>query len=512
MRQVAHTEYDGYRGVGVRLMEPMVSDLRADRAEGRDSALLEGYHRFDKAHVLMLGEEDLIPREDAITILKAFREMDAHGYAEVRANHGWGLHSGEHYLIRNLGYEIGGRIHLGRSSGDLIAVAHRIVVRERIVQTIKGILQLRRALLPVAVETADAVMPGYTHGVHAQPTTLGAQLLSWVAGLERDFERFEAAYQHTNQSPAGAAIMTGSPFAVNRDRTAACLGFDSVMSSTFDAIVGGRDYGLETFSAIAILDGHIGRWAEDIAYWYGNEARMVDIPDRFCHTSSIMMHKKNPVALEQIRGSTADVVGGLAGAFVANKGRSGGADGGGGAFFSMLASFEQVNRNMHWLSIMVPAMEVRRDRMHELASSHWAVAPDIASAIVREKGLPWRIAHQCVGTMVRFAHERGLTPRDVTPDLLDEAAIEYFSKPIGLSMGVLQAALNPTNAVNARKLYGGPAPEQTGDRAADAWQRVETDQMKVDDKERRLREAEELLEAGIDAMLAPADAKATTGA
>ena len=512
MRQVPHTEYDGYRGVGVRLMEPMVSDLSADHAEGRDSLLLKGYHWFDKAHVLMLAEESLIPRADAITILKAFREMDARGYAEVRADHGWGLHSGEHYLIRKLGYEVGGRVHLGRSSGDLIAVARSVAVRDRIIETLKGILELRSALLPVVLETADAVMPGYTHGVHAQPTTLGAQLLSWVAGLERDFERFEAAYKHTNQSPAGAAIMTGSPFAINRDRTAACLGFDSVIYSTFDAIVGGRDNGLETYAAIAILDGHIGRWGEDIAYWFGSETQMVDIPDRFCHTSSIMTHKKNPVALEQIRGSTADAVGGLMSAFVANKGRSGGADGGGGAFFSMLANFELVNRNMHWLSIMLPHIEVKRDRMHELASSHWAVAPDIASAVVREKGLSWRIAHQCVGTMVRFAHERGLQPRDATPELLDEAAIEYWGKPIGLSPEALMSALDPTNAVKARKLYGGPAPEQTEARAAEARQRVETDQASIDERERRLMEAEQFLEAGIDAMLASAPAVAAADA
>ena len=150
--------------------------------------------------------------------------------------------------------------------------------------------------------------------------------------------------------------------------------------------------------------------------------------------------------------------------------------------------------------------------MHELASSHWAVAPDIASAAVREKGLPWRIAHQSVGTMVRLAHERGLGPKDVTPELLDEAAIEYHGEPIGLRGDTFQAALDPTNAVNARKLYGGPAPEQTSARAADSWQRVEADQNKVDEMEHRLSEAEARLEAGIDSMLAQQSAQTATDA
>ncbi len=506
MRQLPHTEYDGYRGVGVRLSEPMVDDLRADVAHGRETPVFKGLHMFDKAHTLMLGEEGLIPAKDAAAILKAFREMEQRGYMQARSEQPWGLHAGENFLIRKLGYEVGGRIHLARSSGDLMAVSRRVATRDTIIETMQGVVDLRRALLPVVHETADAVMPGYTHGMHAQPTTLGAQLLAWVAGLERDFERLDAAYQHANQSPAGAAIMTGSPFSVNRQRTADCLGFDSVMYSTFDAIVGSRDYSLEAFSAAAILDSHVGRAGEDIAYWYNNESRMVDIPDRFCHTSSIMLHKKNPVALEQIRGSAAEAIGGLTGAFVASKSRSGAPDGGGGVFFEMLDVFKNTRRNMHWLAIMVPDMEVKRERMYQLASSHWAVAPDIASAIVREKGLPWRIAHQCVGTMVRFSHERGLSPMQATPELLDEAAVEYMGKTIGLSGKALQDALDPAKAVERRTLYGGPAPEQTRARSGEAADRVEADAQNIVRKTQKLDAAADLLEKGIDELIAATSA------
>ncbi len=504
MRQLPHTDYAGYRGVGVRLSEPMVDDLRPDAAHGRETPVFKGLHMFDKAHSLMMGEEGLIPREDAAAILSAFREMERYGFMKAREEQPWGLHAGENFLIRKLGYDIGGRIHLGRSSGDLMQVSRRVATRDTILETMQGVIDFRRALLPMACETADAVMPGYTHGMHAQPTTLGAQLLSWVAGLERDFERLDAAYGHANESPAGAAIMTGSPFAVNRHRTAEMLGFDTVLYSTFDAIMGNSDFTLEAFSAAAILDSHVGRAGEDIAYWYNNESRMVDIPDRFCHTSSIMLHKKNPVALEQIRGSAADAIGGLTGAFVAAKSRSGAPDGGGGVFFQMLDVFSVVRRNMHWLEIMAPDLEVKRDRMHDLASSHWAVGPDIASAIVKEKGLPWRIAHQCVGTMVRFSHERGLSPRDATPELLDEAAMEYMGRPIGLSRHTLKAALDPTNAVKQRTLYGGPAPEETRARAEDASATVESDSKNVADKLRRLEEAGALLESGIDELIASA--------
>ena len=501
MHQVEHTEYDGYRGVGVRLMEPMVADLRADESH-RDRVFLKGLHAFDKAHVLMMGEEGVIPSEGAAALLRAFREMEARGFEEERTRESWGLHSGESYLIKKLGYDVGGLIHLGRSSGDLIQVARRIATRDALLSAMKGVLEFRDALLPVVIQTDDAVMPGYTHGMHAQPTTLGAQLLSWVAALERDFERLDAAYRHTNQSPAGAAIMTGSPFPISRDRTAECLGFDGVIYSTFDAIIGSQDFKLEAFSAAAILSSHVGRWAEDIAYWYCNEARMVDIPDRFCHTSSIMMHKKNPVALEQIRGSSSDAVGGLTASFISDKSRSGSAAGGGASFFSMLDAFVKNERNMSWLAMMVPEMEVKRERMLQLATSHWAVAPDVASALVRELGLPWRIAHQIMGTAVRFAHERGLAPMDTTPELLDEAAVEYMGHPVGLSAEALGDALDPARAVARRTLFGGPAPEQTRARADDARKRLAADRKDVDAKDTRLRAAASRLEEGIDHLLA----------
>ena len=128
MRQVPHTEYAGYRGVGVRLMEPMVPDYSL--SEGHEDPLRKGFHWFDKAHTLMLGEENLIPAHAAASILKAFRDMESEGVVEVRTKHGWGTHSGEQYLIRKLGYDIGGRIHLGRSSGDLQAVSQRVAARD----------------------------------------------------------------------------------------------------------------------------------------------------------------------------------------------------------------------------------------------------------------------------------------------------------------------------------------------------------------------------------------------
>jgi len=126
------------------------------------------------------------------------------------------------------------------------------------------------------------------------------------------------------------------------------------------------------------------------------------------------------------------------------------------------------------------------------------VAPDVASALVREKGLPWRIAHQIVGIAVRFAHERNIKPLEATPELLDEAAVEYMGKPVGLSAEAMREALDPRVAVSRRTLYGGPAPEQTAALAADAAGRLDADVAGVRDLRSRLDAAAARLEEGID--------------
>jgi len=123
--------------------------------------------------------------------------------------------------------------------------------------------------------------------------------------------------------------------------------------------------------------------------------------------------------------------------------------------------------------------------------------------------LSWRVAHQIVGIMVRLSRERAIAPLQATPALLDEAAVEYLGKPAGLSAESLRKALSPVEAVNARKLYGGPAPEQTRARAAECQERIRTDRAVVESMESRLAAAEKLLEYRIDALLAAPSARAT---
>ena len=118
MRKQKSSEYHGFRTAGIRLSEDVLPDVEEHRSD-RVLGTLYAVHHFDKAHLVMLAEEGLIPRKDAAAMLRVLRESEREGTEKVRLRVGGGNHSGEQLLIRQLGEDVGGRIHLGRSSGNL---------------------------------------------------------------------------------------------------------------------------------------------------------------------------------------------------------------------------------------------------------------------------------------------------------------------------------------------------------------------------------------------------------
>lgn len=500
MRKQEQARYSGYRMPGIRMNEPMLEDVDSVYHEVQ-LVDLSPYHLFDKAHLVMLTEEGLIPREHGVAMLEALGEMEAEGFEELRRQVGGTSHSGEQYLIRRLGEEVGGHIHLGRSSGDLEAVRRRVQQRDWLIALMKGINNLRSALLVTATEHLHTVMPGYTHSQHAQPVTLGFQYLAWVCALTRDFERAAAAYGRVNVSPAGAAIMTGSNFALNRHRTAELMGFDGVLSNTFDAILN-EEVALDSLLALTTVQLNLSKWAADLNFWYTSEAGFIDIPDRYCGTSSIMMQKKNPDLLEFIRGAVGETLGGFVTSVTVQKSASG--DSTMDIFYMdrvLFRSFATAVNHLENFTGFISAVQVKAERMEVFAGRHWAQGTDVAGALVSDKGLPWRTAHQIVGILVRLAIERGIDPRDVTPELLDEAAREYMDEPVGLSAETLRKALDPVEFVRARTLFGGPAPEESERRIADYQDELVRDKETVSRLQANLARASDKLQAAIDSLL-----------
>lgn len=493
--------YHGYRTAGIRLTRELVGHAAGIRSGMRED-VFPAVHVFDQAHLVMLTEEGLIPRQDGIAMLRALREMEAEGVSEARERVGGGQHSAENYLIRKLGEEVGGRVHLGRSSGDLGAVTNRVCLRDRLLETMEGINQFRQVVLDLGERHLETVMPSYAHGRHAQVVSFAFVMEEWACVLERDFQRFRNLYRRVNTSPAGCTVGTGTNFPLNRHRTAALIGFDTLFESTLDGIHT-QDHTLEAYTCLAIYNADLARFADDLMSWSTDETRMLDFPDEYCGTSSIMMQKKNPYATEILKGAAAETVGSMTSAFLVHRGPS---------HLAVLdwrfpeaalwRAFDNTTADLQMLRGILEGMTVQTERMAELAASYWAAATDVGAALVREKGLPWRTAHQIFGTMARLAAARGLRPQDAGPALLDEAAQEYMGQSVGLDEATWRAALDPLAFIRARDGIGGTAPHAVSEAIAESRASLAADNQTLDQARTRLRQAAAELEQAIDHLLA----------
>ena len=416
--------------------------------------LLRHFHLIDKAHLIMLAEEKLIPRQDAVTMLQALKDMERDGIEEVRLRTGGAMHSGEHYLIETLGESVGGRLHLGRSSGDMQSTSGRLLVRSGYLELLAEVLKFRDGLVKLSSEHVETVMPHYTRFQHGQTTTFGHYLMGFARALERDFERLVQAFRRCNVSPMGCGAGTGSEFLLNRKRTAELMGFSSVLSNTKDAYAF-MDFGIEAFTAMSILMTNIDRVATDLLIWYTYEFSFIDFADRYCGTSSIMAQKKNPHGLMYVTENISKLLGRMTGAIVQYRNVSGL-----GSLKEVGFSFELTARSVRAIAGIMTTMEVKTQRMREQSTPAWAQSSDLAGAMVSEKGLPWRTAYQIVAILVRRSIDAEKGEKDVTPEMVDRAAVEYTGKPVGLSAQEIKKALDPLECVKARTLIGGPAPDQ----------------------------------------------------
>jgi argininosuccinate lyase len=482
-----------YRRPGARLTEPQ--DASVIRLSSGSSEMHSGFHSFDKAHLVMLAEEGLIPNDSATTALEAFREIEKEGLSEVRRASGHGAHAGEAYLIAKFGEEAGGYIHLGRSSHDLVATAVRVVARERLLTLCEALVDLIEAYVETAERYSDAVIPTYTGYQHAQVGTVGYSLLAWERPLERDLDRLLELYERINRSPAGAAVGTTTDFPISRERTAELLGFDSVLDNA-EGVDKNFDLALEAGGVLGALMANLGYAADQLLIWYSSEFNLIDMPDRFCGTSSIMPQKKNPHSIQSVQRDTNGVIGEIMNLYLGAKNI------GGGCRFPLSGFDTAISATETW-SALIPNLEVDRERGRELVFDDWAFGTDIASLIVREADLPWRIAHQITAVLVRQAAADGIRADDLEPSHIVVAAEEYLGEPLEITERALEDVLNPERALAARAdVHGSPAPNQISDQITHSRRVINEKRQTIEGHQQALSAAEERLEAAINEVIA----------
>ena len=315
-----------------------------------------------------------------------------------------------------------------------------------------GLQDLLAALLDQAEIHAGTVMPGFTHLQPAQPVTFGHHLLAYAEMFGRDCGRLADARARLNESPLGAAALAGTSFPIDRDMTAAALGFDRPTANSMDS-VSDRDFCLEFLAAGAIIGVHLSRLAEELVLWTSPAYGLVRLPDGLTTGSSIMPQKRNADAAELVRGKAGRVVGSLVSLLTMLKGlpMTYGKD--------MQEDKEPVFDAAETLMLSIPAttamiagLTVDKDKMRAMTAQGFLTATDLADWLVRAQGLPFREAHHVTGSLVKTAEDAGCDLADLSLETM-----QAVDPRIDASV---YDVLTVEASVSSRTSFGGTAPER----------------------------------------------------
>lgn len=419
--------------------------------------------RGSTAHARMLARQGIIPQADADAIVEGLAAVQA----EIEAGtFVWStaledVHMNIESRLTGLIGAPGGRLHAARSRNDQVATDMRLYLRDEVAELVRLARALQAALVTLASEHTDTIVPGFTHLQHAQPVVFGHVLLAYVEMLDRDVGRLTDAAKRMDVLPLGAGAMAGTTLPIDRASVADALGFTGGLTRNSMDAVSDRDFAVELVSALSLMMMHLSRLSEDTVFWCSQEAGWVELGDAFCTGSSIMPQKKNPDVCELTRGKAARVYGDLV------------------TLLSLMKNlplcynrdmqedkeplFDAVDTAKLVLAVyapMVASIKVRKDRMHAAASDAALMATDLAEWLVRQ-GLPFRQAHHRVGALVGAAHRAGKGLEKFTLAELRESVPEATEECLGLWM--------PEASVAARDVVGGTAPSQVRAQVA-YWQ------------------------------------------
>ncbi|MFC4549557.1 MULTISPECIES: argininosuccinate lyase [Halorussus] len=418
----------------------------------------------DRAHVVMLEEQGIVGDDEAAAILDALDDVEAAGFEALPD--GEDVHAAIETAVVSRAGDVGGKMHTARSRNDEVATCIRYRLREDLLDAVEATLVLRGALAEAASAHAETVMPGYTHLQPAQPTTVGHYLLSYEQAVARDTERLLDAYGRTNRSPLGAAAFAGTPFDVNRERTAELLGFDGVVTNSMDAS-STRDFLFESVAALSNLAVTVSGLAEDLVV-FSNKG-LVELSDDYASTSSIMPQKKNPDTLELVRATAGDAAAGLNGLLTTLKG------------LPRAYNRDLQNATPHAWETVDAVSEAAEVAAGAVATASWdeAALADAAGEgfstatgvadLLAMAGVPFRKAHE----MVALAAEEGADYAALdaaAEDVLGDSLSAYVERE------AVEDALDPEESVAMRDSAGGPAAEAVAAQISAAEEGVADDE------------------------------------
>ncbi|TOJ43208.1 argininosuccinate lyase [Vibrio parahaemolyticus] len=385
---------------------------------------------------LALNELKLEVMEDPHQILRSDAE-DIHSWVEQQ-------------LISKVG-DLGKKLHTGRSRNDQVATDLKLWCRQQGQQLLIALDRLQSQMVQVAKQHQGTVLPGYTHLQRAQPVTFAHWCLAYVEMFERDYSRLSDALQRLDTCPLGSGALAGTAYSIDREQLAHNLGFHRATRNSLDS-VSDRDHVMELMSVASISMLHLSRLAEDMIFYNSGESNFIELADTVTSGSSLMPQKKNPDALELIRGKTGRVYGALAGMMMTvkalplayNKDMQEDKEG-------LFDALDTWNDCMEMAALCFDGIKVNGERTLEAAKQGYANATELADYLVA-KGIPFREAHHIVGVAVVGAIAKGCA--------LEELSLQELQEFSDVIDNDVYDILTIESCLEKRSALGGVSPKQ----------------------------------------------------
>lgn len=452
----------------------------------------------NEASLVMLREQDLLPPDLAREIGRGIGQI-AQEQAAPGAKRWTNYLDFEKRLIELTGPEAS-RLHTGRSRQDLHETVRRMLMREEFLDTFGRLLEARAALQGLASRHVDTVIPAYTHGVQAQPTTLAHYLLAFDAALGRDADRLRELYPRLDRSPLGAAALGTSGFAVDRARLAALLGFEAPVENSYDAnLLSSADVKIELANALANSAIHVGQFAQDLHAQYREARPWMLVDESTTDISSLMPQKRNPRPVDRLRSRATDVVAGAQAVTLAAHNTHTGMNDYRGT--EPLFAVTDAAQGMYaaWAKLL-GGLQVDPAAALAVVEGDYATMTEVADTLLREAGVPFRVAHHYASALTDYGRAHGKRPAELTDDELQSVYREAIGEPLPLPPGAIHDAMDPAKMVAARKGLGGPQPVEVRRMLAAQQSAVQADERWLKSRRDALQAAARTRQAAFDAL------------
>jgi argininosuccinate lyase len=467
----------------------------AFRGGGRAVEFLD---QINKASLVMLTERGIVPAPAARTIANGIAQVIAQD-RQLAPRQSADYLDYEPRLVAAAGADAS-RLHSGRSRQDIASTIARMNLRDGLLKEIQVLLAAREKLLETASRHTETIIPAYTHGVQAQPTTFAHYLLAFASALQRQVERLRETYARINMNPLGAAALATSSFALDRWRLGALLGFDGLVENAYDANhLAPVDSALEVASALAIAAIELGQFAQDIHAQYSAPSPWFMLaPGALTGVSSIMPQKRNPAALEQLRAQASIMLGELQTVFlVAHNNRTGMFD---------YRSYDPVpcERPVHVFDLfrqIVEGIRVDPARALEEVRADYSTTTEIADALMQRADVPFRIGHHFASRLTDYGRSRGLRLGEIAYSDVARVYDAETQNRFPLAEAEFVEIVSPEYMVFGRKGTGGPQPDEVKRMLSEERVHAARDAAWLDNRRGALARAESTLEEAFAALL-----------